>query len=77
MDLPIAIEEPKHTGFALNTMVLMFNGEVKPIHSLVKGDQLMGDDNTPRSVISTEKVPCSNQKSIDTYYNLRKKIYEE
>jgi replicative DNA helicase len=60
MDLPIAIEEPKHTGFALNTMVLMFNGEVKPIHSLVKGDQLMGDDNTPRSVISTEKVPCSS-----------------
>lgn len=57
---PPATELPKSSGFSLNTMVLMFNGEVKPIHTLVKGDQLMGDDNTPRSVVGIETLPCSS-----------------
>lgn len=49
-----------NTGFALNTLVVMFNGEIKPIHTLVTGDTLMGDDNTPRSIVSTTRTPCSS-----------------
>ena len=46
-----------NSGFALNTSVLMFNGEIKPIHTLTPGEQLMGDDNTPRSVVAIQRIP--------------------
>lgn len=47
-------------GFALNTSILCFDGQIKPIHSISVGDILMGDDNTPRTVISTQRIPCSS-----------------
>lgn len=53
---PYSLEE----GFALNTPVLCFNGDVKPIHSLSQGDVIMGDDNTPRSVVSVQTGSCSS-----------------
>jgi superfamily II DNA or RNA helicase len=39
--------------FKENTKVLMFDGSIKSIQNLIPGDQLMGDDSTPRKVIST------------------------
>jgi len=36
-----------------NTPVLLFNGSVKLAQDIQKGDKLMGDDGTPRTVLST------------------------
>lgn len=36
-----------------NTPVLMFNGTIKNVQDIVIGDKLMGDDSTPREVLST------------------------
>jgi hypothetical protein len=38
--------------FAKNTMVLMANGGVNIVQNIKVGDKLMGDDNTPRTVLS-------------------------
>lgn len=35
------------------TRVLMFDGSVRVAHTLEKGDVLMGDDSTPRTILST------------------------
>jgi hypothetical protein len=35
--------------------VIMFSGKIKPIKDLKIGDQLMGDDNTPRNIINVYK----------------------
>lgn len=35
------------------TKVLMYNGGVKPVEDVVPGDVLMGEDSTPRNVLST------------------------
>lgn len=37
---------------ALNTPILMYNGQVKKVQDIVVGDQLMGPDSTPRKVLS-------------------------
>lgn len=34
------------------TLVLMFDGSIKPVEDVQVGDQLMGDDGTPRNVLS-------------------------
>ena len=39
--------------FGQNTKVQMFNGSVKYIQDLIPGELLMGDDGTPRTVLTT------------------------
>jgi superfamily II DNA or RNA helicase len=39
----------------LNTPVLMYNGSIKNVQDIVKGELLMGDDSTPRKVLNTCK----------------------
>ena len=39
--------------FALDTPVLLYNGQIKAVQDIQKGDILMGDDSTPRTVLST------------------------
>ena len=36
-----------------DTPVIMYNGEVKMIQDIKRGEQVMGDDSTPRNVLST------------------------
>jgi Hom_end-associated Hint/Homing endonuclease/ATPase family associated with various cellular activities (AAA) len=38
--------------FALNTPILMFDGKIKCVQDIVVGDKVMGDDSTPRNVLS-------------------------
>ena len=38
--------------FALNTRILMFDGSYKNVQDVVIGDIIMGDDSTPRNVLS-------------------------
>ena len=37
--------------FAAGTPIMMFNGHYKPVEHIKIGDQLMGDNNTPRNVL--------------------------
>lgn len=37
----------------INTPVLMYDGSIKLVQDIVVGDQLMGDDSTPRTVLTT------------------------
>jgi len=37
--------------FALGTKVMMYDGNIKRVENVVVGDQLMGDDSTPRTVL--------------------------
>ena len=39
----------------VNTEVLMFDGTIKKVQDISIGDKLMGDDNTPRTVLTTTK----------------------
>lgn len=49
------ITGPPGTGKCLkiNTPVLMYNGSIKMVQDITSQDLLMGDDNTPRTVLST------------------------
>jgi ATP-dependent Lon protease len=38
--------------FALNTPILMYNGKIKKVQDIQIGDIIMGDDSTPRNVLS-------------------------
>ncbi len=38
--------------FSRNTDILMFDGSIKKVQDILVGDKLMGDDNTPRNVLS-------------------------
>ena len=38
--------------FKYGTEILMYNGECKPIQDIIVGDSIMGDDSTPRRVLS-------------------------
>jgi ATP-dependent Lon protease len=38
--------------FGLNTPILMYNGEIKFVQDIKVGDIIMGDDSTPRNVLS-------------------------
>jgi hypothetical protein len=51
----VLITGPAGTGKCLdpNTPVMMFNGNIKKAKDVVKGDLLMGDDSTPRTVLGT------------------------
>lgn len=55
----------------INTPILMFNGETKPVQDIVIGDLIMGDDSTPRTVLSLArgvdlmyKVSSSNSSYV-------------
>jgi superfamily II DNA or RNA helicase len=39
----------------INTPIMMFDGSVKMVQDILPGEQLMGDDSTPRNVLSTCK----------------------
>jgi Hom_end-associated Hint/Homing endonuclease len=39
-------------GFAKDTSVLMFNGKIKYVQNIAVGDVVMGDDSTPRTVLT-------------------------
>lgn len=55
-------EQPKQqlevffNGLALENKLLMFDGSIKSCHEIKSGDVLMGDDSTPRNVISVKKI---------------------
>jgi hypothetical protein len=38
---------------AVNTRILMANGSIKLVQDLIPGDQIMGDDSMPRTILST------------------------
>lgn len=69
------IMAPRQHGKCLEvgTSVMMFNGTTKNVEDVIVGDQLMGDDSTPRNVLSTvtgeddlyEVIPT--QKHADAY----------
>jgi Hom_end-associated Hint len=42
-------------GLAEDTSILMFDGTIKFSQDIVIGDQIMGDDSTPRTILSVEK----------------------
>jgi hypothetical protein len=49
--------------FKIGTKVLMFDGTIKNIENINVGDQVMGDDSTPRNVLETHN-------GIDTMYSV-------
>ncbi len=51
------IEAPTGSGkcLALDTTVLMYDGTIRKVQDVVIGDLLMGDDSTPRTVLSTTR----------------------
>ena len=50
----IGIWGPPGNGkcFAFNTPILMYNGTIKMVQDIIIGDIIMGDDSTPRNVLS-------------------------
>ncbi len=48
---------------AINTPILMFDGSIKKIQNIVVGDEIMGDDSTPRKVLSLAR-------GVDDMYNV-------
>lgn len=55
IDIKVAVagntDVGKCNGF--NTSIIMYNGKIKMIQDIKKGDLLMGDDSTPRTVLET------------------------
>ena len=54
----------------INTPILMYNGTIKMVQNIKKGDLLMGDDSTPRTVLST----C---KGRETMYKVKQHYGED
>jgi len=54
MGTAIAIKGPMGTGkcLALNTPILMYDGSIKMVQDVIEGDVIMGDDSTPRNILS-------------------------
>ena len=50
----IAIKGPMGTGKCLgfNTPIMMYDGSIKMVQDVVVGDVIMGDDSTPRNILS-------------------------
>ena len=57
MGTAIAIKGPMGTGKCLGkyTPILMYDGSIKMVQDIVVGDVIMGDDSTPRNVLSLAK----------------------
>ena len=60
--LCVSFDGEAGTGKCLHpdTPVLMYNGSIKLAKNIVIGDQLMGDDSTPRNVLST----CTGEENM-------------
>ena len=50
----ISFSGKKHSGkcLGINTHILMYNGCIKLVQDIKKNDLIMGDDSTPRKVLS-------------------------
>lgn len=59
------LEVEKLNGLSLEIQLLMFDGDIKPIHQLKIGDVLMGDDSTPRHVVSIKTIDSSKTKLFE------------
>lgn len=87
------VKAPPGTGKCLgvDTPVMMWDGSVKAVQDIVKGDLLMGDDSTPRKVMATTSgedflyriTPvkgdvwvCNSQHVLSLYHNTHKKVYD-
>lgn len=51
----------------LNTPVIMYDGRIKMVQNIVAGDQVMGDDSTPRNVLETHSGNDIMYKVINRY----------
>ena len=66
-------EGPPGVGkcFAINTPIMLFNGEIKMVQDITLNDVLMGDDSTPRNILAlgngTEKMYKIEQVKADDY----------
>ena len=56
------LQEPLLNGIAMETKLLLHDGTIKFAHQINPGDILMGDDSTPRHVISVKKIDASQSK---------------
>jgi hypothetical protein len=54
MGTAVAIHGPPGTGkcHGINTPILMYDGSIKMVQDIIVGDLVMGDDSTPRRVLS-------------------------
>jgi hypothetical protein len=61
------LEVPCGRGKCLgkNTPILMFDGTIKPVQDVVIGDVIMGDDSTPRNVLSIARGRETMYKVIE------------
>jgi hypothetical protein len=66
----IALWGPPGNGkcFALDTPILMYDGSIKKVQDIVIGDIVMGDDSTPRSVLSLGCGSDEMYEIINTNY---------
>lgn len=50
----ISFSGKKHSGkcLGINTPILMYNGDIKLVQDIKENDLIMGDDSTPRNVLS-------------------------
>jgi thymidine kinase len=62
---------PMYSGKCLGegTPIIMLNGEVKRVEDIQKGDIIMGDDSTPRTILSTTR-------GVGTLYKIKQKYGE-
>jgi superfamily II DNA or RNA helicase len=55
----------------INTPIIMFDGSIKKVQDIVVGEQIMGDDSTPRNVLSLargrEMMYSINQENFDGF----------
>lgn len=85
-----------HTGsgkcLGYNTPVMMYNGDIKKVQDIEIGDMIMGDDSTPRNVLSTtvgkeemycitlengEVFTCNKSHILCLHYIHKPEIYNE
>lgn len=73
-DLPhLLLYGPAGTGkcLGINTPVVMYNGKIKLVQDIVPGELIMGDDHTPRRVLSTtngrDRMAIIHQSHADDY----------
>ena len=55
--------------FSIGTNILMFDGSIKPVETVKQGEQVMGWDSTPRTVLEL----CRNS---DTMYKIVPRYWE-
>ena len=70
------LEVPCGRGKCLgrDTPILMYNGSIKPVQDVVIGDKIMGDDSTPRQVLTLargrEKMYKIHDETTGIHYNV-------